>query len=106
MARFTVLFDRDARADLTEIRDHIAKARDAALAESFVERIIDYCESLATVPHRGARRDYVLPGLRTLGWRKTVTIAFHVSDETKHVFVLGVFYRGRDVLNALRERQL
>ncbi len=105
MARFTVLFDRDARADLTGIRDHFAKVRDAAFAESFVERIIIYCESLATVPHRGTRRDNILPGLRTLGWRKTVTIAFQVSDATKRVLVLGVFYRGRDVLSVLRDRQ-
>jgi|CXWL01.1.fsa_nt_gi toxin ParE1/3/4 len=67
MARFTVLFDRDARADLSGIRDHIARARGAAFAESFVERIIIYCESLATVPYRGTRRDNILPGVHLGG---------------------------------------
>lgn len=69
-----------------------------------MERIIAYCEDLATLPHIGTRRDEVLPGLRTVGWRKTVTIAFQVSDDTRVISILGVFYCGRDVLGALRER--
>ena len=105
MARYTVIFDRDARTDLTEIRDYIAEARDLEFANAFVERIISYCESFATVPHRGAKRDAVRPGLRTVTWRRTVTIAFEVRDATSQVIVLGAFYRGRDVESVLRQRK-
>ena len=105
MPRYSVIFDRDAEADLAAIRDHIAIARDPDFADQFIERVIAYCASFTTVPHRGTRRDAIRLGLRTVGWRKTVTIAFEVSDEAKRVIILGAFYRGRDVLSALRERQ-
>ena len=35
MARYTVIFDRDARADLAGIRDYIADARGAVLVDGF-----------------------------------------------------------------------
>lgn len=104
MARYAVIFDRDATADLVNIRDHIAKARDREFADGFVERIVAYCESFAVIPHRGTKRDKVRAGLRTISWRRTVTIAFEVSDIETRVAILGVFYRGRDVLSAMRQR--
>ena len=104
MARYTVVFDRDARTDLEAIRNYIAEARGAEFAEAFVRRIIAHCESFATVPHRGTKRDLIRAGLRTTTWRRTITIAFMVSDQTRHVAILGAFYRGRDVLSALKQR--
>lgn len=104
MARYTVVFDRDAYANLKDIRDHVAKARGAEFADSFVQRVIIYCESFRTIPHRGTRHDAIRNGLRTVTWRRTVTIAFVVSDEPKQVVILGAFYRGRDVLSALKQR--
>jgi len=104
MARYAVIFDREATDDLARIRDHIAPLRGLDFANAFVDRIIVYCESFAHVPHRGAKRDAIRAGLCTVGWRKTVTIAFEVSDEAERVAILGVFYRGRDVLTALGER--
>ena len=104
MPRYTVTFDRDAVADLSEIRDYIAKARDREFANAFIDRIVSYCESFARLPHRGTKRDKVRPGLRTVGWRRTVTVAFQVSDADRTVVVLGIFYRGRDVEGALRSR--
>jgi plasmid stabilization system protein ParE len=65
LARYTVLFDRDAHTDLAGIRDYIAGSRGAEFAEAFVRRIILHCESFATVPHRGTKRDAIRPGLRT-----------------------------------------
>ena len=104
MARYTVLFDRDAEADLIAIRDYIAEVRGQVFAQDFIERIVSFCEDFADLPHRGTRRDEVLLGLRTVGWRKTVTIAFEVIDDKEQLNILGVFYRGRDVFAALRAR--
>lgn len=105
MGAYVVTFDRDAAADLVAIRDYIADVRDRAFADAFVDRIIAYCEGLAETPFRGALRDHISPGLRIVGWRKTVTVAFEVSEEARTVAILGVFYRGRDVLSALRARK-
>lgn len=104
MARYAVVFDRDAHADLAGIRDHIAQARGPDVAEAFIGRLITHCETFATVPHRGTKRDAIRPGLRTVTWRRTITIAFIVSDEQSRVVVLGAFYRGRDVLSVLKRR--
>ena len=102
--RFKVVFDRDASADLASIRDHIREARGQEFADQFLERIIRDCESFATVPHRGTKRDTIHPGLRTVGGRRTVTSAFEVRDNLEQVVILGVFYRGRDVLSVLQAR--
>jgi toxin ParE1/3/4 len=103
--RYTVIFDRDAEADLLSIRDYIARVRDPDFAQRFVEKIVDYCELFDRAPHRGTLKDEVRPGLRIAGWRKTVTIAFEVIEDKRQVNVLGVFYRGRDVLEALEKRK-
>jgi toxin ParE1/3/4 len=105
VARYAVSFDRAAVADFADIRDYIAEARGREFADAFIGRIIAYCESLSTVPHRGTRRDAIRPGLRTVTWRRAVTIAFAVSDERRSVLIAGAFYRGRNVAAQLRERQ-
>ena len=104
MRRYEVSFDRDATADLLSIRNHIAKARGEDFAEAFASRVIEYCERLADLPHRGTRHDEIRPGLRTVAWRKTMTIAFRVSDEPPRVPIVALLYRGRDVLAALRAK--
>jgi len=64
-------------------------------AQSFVAAIIDCCDGLAHFPLRGMARDDVRPGLRILGFRKRVTIAFAVHDHS--VEVLGLYYGGASV---------
>src|SRR5699024_1859100 len=45
-------------------------------------------------PPRGTVRDDIRPGLRTIGYKKRVVIAFAVLDDT--VAILGLSYDGRD----------
>lgn len=104
MARYAVRFDRDAAVDLTSIRDHLDQARDREFADGFIDGVLVYCESLGALPHRRTRRDAILPGLRTLTWRRTITVAFTVNDDARQVVILGAFYRGRDYLSALARR--
>jgi len=42
----------------------------------------------------------IRPGLRTVGYRRRVTIAFEVADDT--VNILGIFYGGQDIEADLR----
>jgi plasmid stabilization system protein ParE len=102
--RYRVIFDEGAYTDLADIRSFVTAARHAAFAEAFVGEIVNYCESFRTIPHRGSQ--LIVEGvlLRTVGWRRTVTIAFQVNDELRNVFVLAVLYRGRDVHAALSKR--
>lgn len=104
MRQFSVVFSPAAAEDLESIRAHIAGANSISIADSFVERLIAHCESLARAPHRGTVRDQIRPGLRIIGWRRTVTVAFAVDDEALRVDIAGVFYRGRDVAAEMSQR--
>jgi plasmid stabilization system protein ParE len=55
-----------------------------------------------TFPERGTRRDDLLPGLRTIGFERRVTIAFVVTPDT--VLIEGIYYGGQDFEAAIRER--
>jgi toxin ParE1/3/4 len=104
MRTFAVVFSPAALDDLAAIRDHISGASSPTIANAFVDRLVRYCEGLARAPHRGTTRDSVRSGLRVVGWRRTVTIAFAVDEAAERVDVAGVFYRGRDVASAVAKR--
>ena len=70
------------------------------IADRFTGAIVDYCEKLETFPHRGTRRDDLRPGLRTIGFRRRVTIAFAVEADA--VTIIGIFYGGQDFEAALQ----
>lgn len=97
----TVRFTPEALNQLDELEAHIAGVGSPTVVARYVDSIVDYCENLWTFPHRGTRRDDLRPGLRTLGYRRRVTILFEVSDDT--VNIIGVFYGGQDYEAALRD---
>lgn len=100
MRSFSVAFSAAAIADLEAIRDYIAEAR--YRLRKRVRRAA--FRTLRTAPRRGTKRDDIRPGLRLIGWRRTVTIAFAVDEGAERVDVTGIFYRGRDVVAALGRR--
>lgn len=103
---FEVVFDRDAEADLLAIRNYIAEAASPRIAEAYLDRLLRYCEGFTNAPYRGTAHDGDLAGVRTVGWARSVTIAFRVAEQDKRVIIAGVFYRGRDTIAALRERRV
>lgn len=100
MKRFRVLYSARAADQLEALYLYIAGDTGPDRAAGYVDAITDYCDSLETFPHRGQRRDDMRPGLRLIGFRRRVTIAFTVEDAS--VTILGVFYGGQDVEAALR----
>ena len=92
---YRVVFTPEARDQLLSIYRYIAAEVSADRASAFVTAIVDYCESFRTFPKRGTRRDDLRPGLRTVGFRRRVTIAFTVEEQT--VAIIGVFYGGQEV---------
>lgn len=91
---YRVIFAPEADAQLVSIYRYIAGQASPAIAERFTAAIVDYCEAFATFPHRGAKRDDLRPGLRIVGFRRRVTIAFTAEQDT--VTIIGVFYGGQD----------
>ena len=96
---YRVVFAPEAEEQLAELYRYIATAATPETALSYTEGVISYCESLERFPHRGNRRDDILPGLRVTNYRKRTIIAFMVRDKT--VSVLGVWHGGQDYENDL-----
>ena len=93
-----MVYSRRAEAQLMDLLAHIALAASPEIAVRYVDAIVDLCESLSTFPNRGARRDDLWPGLRVMGFRRRVSIAF--VAEKKTVTVHGVFYGGQNLETA------
>lgn len=91
---YAVNFTPEAQQQLDELEAHIAEVGSPIAAARYVDSILDHCENLQAFPHRGTRRDDLRPGLRTLGFRRRVTILFEVTDDT--VNVIGIYYGGQD----------
>ena len=98
---YRVVFSPEVESQLVALYFHIAEAASPEIAAKYTEDIVKECESLRTLPHRGTRRDYIRAGLRTIGFRRRVTIAFEVADDV--VTILGVFYGGRDLEKTFAE---
>ncbi|WP_027170887.1 type II toxin-antitoxin system RelE/ParE family toxin [Methylobacterium sp. 10] len=98
---YDVRFSPEALADLIDLRRFLTPGAGFERASAYVDDIVDDAESLATFPQRGRVRDEIRPGLRVIGYRRRVSLAFTVGPET--VTILGVFYAGRDAQAALRQ---
>lgn len=96
-----VIFSRQAGLQLDDLYGHIAEASGPRRAEAYVQRIVAYCESFGEFPERGTKRDDLHPGLRTIGFRRRVLIAFAVYPES--VVIHGIFYGGQDYEAAFAE---
>ncbi|MEA2902642.1 MAG: toxin ParE1/3/4 [Alphaproteobacteria bacterium] len=103
MERREVVFSPEAQADLIALYDHIDKSAGPGRAMAYIRRIEAYCLGFDLAGERGRRRDDIRPGLRTVGFERRVTIAFHV--EQAKVTVDRVFYGGRNVERVLRRGQ-
>lgn len=91
---YRIVFTPEARDQLDGLHAYILAAADAEIASRFTDGIIDHIADLSEFPRRGTPRDDLRPGLRTLAWRRRVTIAFMVEETD--VVVIGIFYGGRD----------
>jgi toxin ParE1/3/4 len=93
--RYRVIFHPRARRDLIDLRDYIEEQSGSSTAARFVTAIRDYCLALATFPERGTRRNDLGDGVRVVGFRRRISIAFSVENDA--VWILGIFYGGRTI---------
>lgn len=94
---YKIRFAVETQQQLETIEEYIALASGyPAIAEQFVDDIVAYCEGFETFPERGTQRDDLLPSLRTVGYRRWITIAFRVDTTSLTVTILGAFYGGQD----------
>lgn len=80
---------------MDDLYHDIAEVAGVDIAGSFVRGLIDFIDSLQMFPERGSIRESRVPGLRIIGYRRSVSVVFTVADDT--VLILGIFARGRDI---------
>nr|WP_217351934.1 type II toxin-antitoxin system RelE/ParE family toxin [Ruegeria sp. HKCCD8929] len=66
------------------------------VARRKLEEIAAVAQSLRKLPHRGTRRDHILPGLRAIPAARRAVIAFTVDDRAQEVHVMTITYGGAD----------
>lgn len=93
--QYRVVYHGKAEAELDELYEHVASLAGLAVAGNYIDGIHDFIDGLTTFPERGTVREGSIPGLRIIGYRRSVSIAFVVRDGM--VMILGVFHRGRNI---------
>jgi toxin ParE1/3/4 len=81
VARFEITVRPAAQQDLKAIYDWISDHASEATAVRFIRRIQSGCDSLSDYPKRGTRQDALMPGLRTFGIDRRVTVAFRIDGQ-------------------------
>ncbi|PZM13697.1 type II toxin-antitoxin system RelE/ParE family toxin [Rhizobium tubonense] len=100
---YRIDFHPAAEQELADIYEYIADQSGATRAWNFVSGIRDHCTELTTFPERGTRRDDLRPGLRIIGHRRRVSIAFSVKNDSLRI--LGIFYAGRQISAEILEQR-
>ena len=76
---YQIVFHPKAESELEALYDDIAERASPAIAWNFVVGIREHCLGLSTFPQRGTERVEIMPGLRIVGYRRAVSIAFAVE---------------------------
>lgn len=95
-----VLFTPRADRQMADLFDYVSDHASEVVATRYLGRIVAFCEALDVFPLRGQQRNDILPGLRTVGFERRITIAFVV--ETEAVLIEGIFYGGQDFESLLK----
>lgn len=99
MKTYTVVFTPEAEEQLVKLYLYIEENASAEIALRYTDAVVEHCESLGTLPHRGTPRDDIRPGLRTTPYKRRTVIAYAV--DTDRVSIIGVFHGGEDYESAL-----
>ena len=95
MKQYRVVWRPLARADLLALYDWIAGHADPDTAFAYSSKIEAHAAKLATYPERGTPRDDLVPGLRTMPYRRKVVIAYRVLED--EVEILRLVHSGKDL---------
>ena len=64
MKTYAVVFTPEAEEQLVKLYSYIEENASAEIALRYTPAVVEHCESLGTLPHRGTARDHVRLGLR------------------------------------------
>lgn len=99
MTPHEIVFSAQAGHQLRALSRYLTLEASPLVAKRYLNRLTDFCHSLSRFPYRGLPRSEVLPGLRTITYGRSVTIAYLIDENT--VVIMGIYTGGQDYLSAL-----
>ena len=100
MTRRLVL-TRRAKAQVNSLYEYIAREASLEIADRYIDALLDRLAGLTDYPHRGTSRDDLRPGLRTVPFRRRLTIAYAVKHQ--EVRIIAIARAGQDMKGLLGE---
>jgi len=97
LTTWRLVLSRRASTDLAAIYDWIAEEASETTADKYAERLERFCLRLTRYPKRAIVRNDLFPGVRLIGFEKSVTVVFVVDDSRNEVRVLRLLYRGQQL---------
>jgi len=85
---YRIVWRPRALRELLALYDWIAEQADADTALSYTSRIEAHVAKLTEFPLRGTPRDDLMPGVRTISYRRRTTLAYRVVDDMVEILVL------------------
>jgi toxin ParE1/3/4 len=98
-----VIFTLLAERQIDRLHEYITEHASESRADACIARIVTFCTGLAALPQRGQKRDDLLPGLRTIGFERRITVAFIIAGDA--VLIEGIFYGGQNFEAAFEGRK-
>ncbi|MUZ76034.1 type II toxin-antitoxin system RelE/ParE family toxin [Agrobacterium vitis] len=96
MTHYTIRLSLEAQTDLVEIHESITtRSGSAVTADRYIERIDGFLSSFDIFPERGTVRNEIRPGLRIVGFERSVSVAFVVEDDD--VVILRILAGSREL---------
>jgi toxin ParE1/3/4 len=95
LKQYAVHFLAESIKDLDALFCYIAEKASPEIADGYIARIERLCLSLESFPQRGTSIPGRVPGLRTMGFERRVTVLFRVSKG--RVDILRILYGGRNL---------
>jgi toxin ParE1/3/4 len=101
---YRVRYHQRANDDLRRINGWITEFSGQQVARRKLLEIRASIRKLSVFPHRGARRDQILPGLRLLPVDDQTVASYVIDEANGEVLVLTVSYAGSDWMTRSLER--
>ncbi|MBD8649753.1 type II toxin-antitoxin system RelE/ParE family toxin [Rhizobium sp. CFBP 13726] len=102
--RYAVVLHPEAERELTEFYEYVADRAGSAVAWNYITKLRVFLSGLADFPERGTVRESEVSGIRIIGYRRSVSIAFVVRSP--EVIILGLFFSGRLVSDDILRNRL
>ncbi|MDX2145074.1 MAG: type II toxin-antitoxin system RelE/ParE family toxin [Rhodospirillaceae bacterium] len=96
-----IRYHDNAQSDLLNLQTWIEDKAGPSRADDYIDSILDYCDGFTTFPLRGTRRDDLYPGLRTVGFKRKITIAFTVNDDD--ILIWRILSAGRNIEDVIED---